>query len=81
MLITVLYFAQIRLAAGCASENLEVPPGTSVADLLVLLSARHAGLQDHLRVVLCSRNEVWVPRSAQVSAGDRIGVMPPVGGG
>jgi molybdopterin converting factor small subunit len=43
MRIGVRYMAQLKLAAGVAAEQVELPPDATVADLVTLIAARHDG--------------------------------------
>ena len=55
MTLTVLFFAQARDRAGCASRALQLPEGSRVADALVALQAAHPALEPlvpHLAVAI-----------------------------
>lgn len=81
--ITVRYFAAARAAAGTEDEPLELPSGSTVADLLDAVSTRHGG---ELAKVLarCSflLDEVAVrDRSVPLPDGSTLDVLPPFAGG
>jgi len=81
--ITVRYFAGAKAAAGLASERLTLTEGTTVADVLTVLSSRHG---ERLSRVLTASSllldEVAVrDRSQPLSAGATLDVLPPFAGG
>jgi len=77
-------FAAAREAAGRSSDEFELAPGATVADLLAAACARYG---DGFAVVLTS-SRVWV-NGDEPSAGsatvlvpdDEVAVLPPVSGG
>ena len=77
--VTVLYFASLRDAAGCASETIETSDSTLHA-LYASLSSRHRFVlpSDRLRVAVDGAFEDWddAPRE-----GSEIAFIPPVSGG
>jgi molybdopterin synthase sulfur carrier subunit len=77
--VTVLYFASLRDASGCASETIESSDGTLRA-LYASLGARHCfGLSaERLRVAVDGAFANWgdAPRE-----GSEIAFIPPVSGG
>jgi molybdopterin converting factor subunit 1 len=80
--LQVLYFAALRELLGITEERLEVPASTrSVADLATVLVQRHPRLAAHLGSVRFAVNEVFVPSSAPLAAGDVVALIPPVSGG
>ena len=76
----VLYFHTLRQATGCDEE-----PGPEelgdVSDLLAWAVTRHPSLGAHLSTILVARNHEWVDRSAPLSPGDEVALMPPLSGG
>ena len=78
MSVTVLYFASLREAAGCASEVVTTP--TTPAQLYDALRARHgfALARDKLRVAVDGAFADW---QAPVRDGAEIAFIPPVSGG
>ncbi|MFC5594812.1 molybdopterin converting factor subunit 1 [Lysobacter niastensis] len=77
-LITVLYFASLRDAAGVASETVEA--GGDLRALYEALRARHgfALPQDRLRVAVDGEFARW---DDAVRSGSEIAFIPPVSGG
>jgi len=78
MSVTVLYFASLRDAAGCASELL--PPPSSLGELYDALRARHgfALPASKLRVAVDGAFVAW---DSPVRDGCEIAFIPPVSGG
>jgi molybdopterin converting factor small subunit len=81
--ITVRYFAGARAAAGVASEDVELPDGATVAEVLGSLAERHGA---RLRRVLDASSvlvdEVAVrDRSLPLRPGAVLDVLPPFAGG
>jgi molybdopterin converting factor subunit 1 len=80
--VTVLLFAAAREAAGTAKETLDLPAGSTVAELAEMLAGRYG---ESLGAVL-RRSAVWVngepvPPGTALRAGDEVAVLPPVSGG
>lgn len=83
MLVHVLYFAVVRerLRSATGGEDLVLPAGSGVSDLLDALEARHpvlAGLRPALRVAV---NQAFVPLTSPLQDGDEVALIPPVAGG
>lgn len=79
MRVTVLYFASLRDAAGCARETVDVD-AMSLSGLYEMLTARHGFLLSVARVRV-ARNEAFVAWDAGFEDGDTIAFIPPVSGG
>ncbi|WP_054839575.1 ubiquitin-like small modifier protein 1 [Thermococcus sp. JCM 11816] len=89
MRIKVRYFARYRSLVGKSEEELEVPDGITVRDLIEILKERYPVLKnevfaedDDLADVNVSRNGRYV-RFDEVlkDGGDVIAIFPPVSGG
>ena len=84
MQLRVLFFAAAREAAGGDSElALDVPEGTTCAQLLQLLAERPtcSGLRALLGDLACAVNEKYVAADTQLQDQDTVAVMPPISGG
>ena len=92
MNVEISYYAQIRLAAGGASERATVAAGTTVVALLTTLAARHGDtfrrlvLDDANRprpgiIVLVNDRPVASGADPALAEGDRVSLFSPVAGG
>jgi molybdopterin synthase catalytic subunit len=80
--VTVEYFAAARELSGTRSEQVAMPSARMRAsELLSLLAARHAALAPVITRMRLAINGEVAPATAEVSAGDTVGVLPPVAGG
>ncbi len=83
MNIQVRYFASLREALG-PSEHIDMPPGSSVAqlrDVLLALGGRHAEVLARGRAVRTALNQTLCDESAPLSDGAEVAFFPPVTGG
>ena len=83
MKIRLRYFASLREALG-ASENVDMPAGSTVSalrDTLLARGGRHAELLARGRAVRCALNQVLCEESAGLSDGAEVAFFPPVTGG
>ena len=88
MKVTVRYFARYRSLVGRGEEELEVPDGITVGELIELLKGRHPVLEnevfaedDDLADVNVSRNGRYVRFDEVLRDGDIVALFPPVSGG
>lgn len=79
--IHLRYFASLREIVGMQEETLNVPEGTSVTRVRVLLLERYPRLEHALARVVCAVNRQYVPSDTQLQEGDEVVFIPPVGGG
>ena len=73
------YFSQFRDLKG--PESLDLPPGTTVAELLQKLYALLPGFKEWDKCLLIAAGIEYVPRDYVLKPGDLISLMPPVQGG
>jgi molybdopterin converting factor subunit 1 len=76
MQIRVRLFAALRERAGSGELELELPPGSHVADALEQLSS----IVDGVPVVMAV-NQEYADDNAELSPGDELALIPPVSGG
>ena len=69
-------FAALRERAGSGSVELELPDGAVVADVWGKL-----GLGEEPEGLLYALNRGYAEKSAELSPGDEVAVIPPVSGG
>ena len=75
MFITLKCFATLRQYQPEEAEHLELPPGTSIEDLLQRLGI------DSREVKLIFVNNKSASRTTLLEEGDTVGLFPAVGGG
>lgn len=83
MKVTVKYFASIREALG-PQESVEVPEGSTVGGLRVLLQARsgvHAEVLAPGRALRAALDQALCDESAALREGAEVAFFPPVTGG
>jgi MoaE-MoaD fusion protein len=78
--VRVRLFARLRELAGVETDALQVPPGSSLADVYDALRAKHQALpaRDSVRAALNQEFAGWEHRVAE---GDEVAFIPPVSGG
>jgi sulfur-carrier protein len=93
MKLRVQYTAQLRTAAGRPEDEVELPEGSTLAELLAHLASKLNGAAPHLiaeggrtpRSLLIVVNDVAVPAHAAATTllapGDVITLLPPIAGG
>lgn len=77
----VLLFAALREAAGARELLVEVPEGSTVAELRHRLAAEHPRLAPLLGNAAAAVNEEYVSDGERLRAGDVVALIPPVSGG
>jgi molybdopterin converting factor subunit 1 len=81
MRVTVLFFAQARELAGCASAELTLPDGSRLADALAVLARDHPALESlwpHLGVAVSGK---LARPDTLLAEGAELALLPPVSGG
>lgn len=92
MTITVRYSAQARLAAGVASEDVELVNGSALRDLLGELARRHGPAMERVlldeegsprsSILLCVGDRQVSPTDQrQLAEGDEVTILPFIAGG
>jgi molybdopterin converting factor small subunit len=92
MNLTIHYLAQLRMAAGCASESLTVPASATATDLLVLLAEAHGlKLRDLLLdphgkaqptvLIFVGEEQVDPTQPDSLRDGDSVTLLTPIAGG
>ena len=81
MKVQVQFFSRLRDLAGRSEIDLEVPEGTTVADLLAMLYSQTPALRGWDKSILLASGVEFVGRDYVLKNCDEISVMPPVQGG
>ena len=80
MSINVLLFASYADALGAASVSVDLPPDSTVGDVLDRIRAM-PGAQVIPAKPLVSVNQKYAFASTPVASGDEVALIPPVAGG
>jgi molybdopterin synthase catalytic subunit len=79
--IQVLFFGLLKEVLGRASEALELPEGSTVADVLSHYESEAPKLREMLPSVALSVNQHYTGPGAVLAQGDEVALLPPVSGG
>lgn len=92
--IDVSYFSNVRALTGESGSTLELPERSSVRDLLIIVAARYGDelreylftdegeLHSHVVVILNGRGVgVLEGLDTALDDGDRVAILPSIGGG
>jgi molybdopterin synthase sulfur carrier subunit len=79
--VIVRYFAAHREATGVADEVLDVPDGTTVAELMEELLRQHPDLVGLRRDTVISVNKGIGTDAIGLNEGDDVALFPPISGG
>jgi molybdopterin synthase catalytic subunit len=80
MQVRVLFFGMLKDAAGKASDEVSLPEGATVGDLLSHY-AQDTKLQRLLSSIAVALNQEYAAPSAELRDHDEVGLLPPVSGG
>jgi len=61
--------------------EIEIPPGTTVGELISLLAEEYPVLRSYTRFVSAAVNRAYVGMQTELHDGDEVIYSPPVGGG
>lgn len=81
MQVRVLFFGTLRDVMGNAEATVTVPDGAHVSYLLDWYSEQIPGVKGLLPSVAVSVNQEYASRTATLSDGDEVALLPPVSGG
>jgi MoaD family protein len=79
--VTVAYFARAREYAGTAEEEMELSQPASLQQLFSRVIAIHPSLTEIKQILSPLVNGKWVSEDTDLKDGDRVALLPPVGGG
>ncbi|TAN31966.1 molybdopterin converting factor subunit 1 [bacterium] len=74
-------FARLREQAGTESQTVELPAGSTLADVYQALRRSHPALEPDRAAVRAALNQEFADWSAEVANGDEVAFIPPVSGG
>lgn len=81
MIIRALFFASYRDIAGTDELEVELPAGSSAADLVVTLRGSGAGWSRLPETPAVAVNLDYAPLATPLTHGDEVAFIPPVAGG
>jgi len=81
MKVRVQFYAQLRDLVGTREQDLDLPEGATVRDLLDEIYARQPSLGAHDKSILIGVGVEFVDRNYRLKPGEEISIMPPVQGG
>jgi len=79
--VTIAYFARARECAGTAEEELELAAPVSLHQLFSRVMSIHPKLAEIKQMLSPLVNGKWMPEETELQDGDRVALLPPVGGG
>jgi len=79
--VRVKFFAAARESLGTGEIRLTIPTGSTVSDLLNLLTEKYPPLRAYSRFVSVAVNRAYVGMQTELRDGDEVACLPPVGGG
>jgi molybdopterin converting factor small subunit len=81
MKIAVQFYAQLRDIVGVSSLDVDVPQGSTVAQLIDKICELKPALRAYHKSILVGAGVDFVEREYVISIGEEIAIMPPVQGG
>ena len=79
--VRVKFFAAPREALGVGEIEMEIPAGTTVGELIDLLTKEYPVLRTYTRFISVAVNRAYVGMQTELHDGDEVACLPPVGGG
>jgi len=79
--VTIAYLARARECTGTAEEELELNPPASLEQLFSRVMTIHPSLVEIKQTLSTLVNGKWVSEGTELKDGDRVAIVPPVGGG
>lgn len=81
MQVKVLFFGQLKDVVGAAEDQVELPAGASVGDLVLRYQQRYPRWEQFQPVLAVAVNQEYTDAAARLQAGDEVAFLPPVSGG
>jgi molybdopterin synthase catalytic subunit len=79
--VRVRLFARLREQAGSETATLELPAGSTIAEVYEALRHMHPALEADRNAVRAALNQEFKAWDAEVADGDEVAFIPPVSGG
>ncbi|HLZ08753.1 MAG TPA: molybdopterin converting factor subunit 1 [Chloroflexota bacterium] len=79
--IRTRFFASHREALGIDRLEIELPDGSTVADLVDRIANQFPNVAAVVRLARYAVNRVYLPATTVLQAGDEVAFIPPVAGG
>ena len=79
--VKVLYFAQVREAAGIKGEEIILVKDSSLKNLISKIEENHPGILQQKEDIQLAVNRNVAGKNLSLKEGDQIAVFPPVAGG
>jgi len=81
MRVRVLFFGSLKEIAGRSDDQLDLPEGATLGDVLSHYEQRFPRLRGFLPAIAVSVNQEYASPAASLHEQDEIGLLPPVSGG
>ncbi len=81
MQVRVLFFGMLKDLVGKPADEIELPNGASVRDVLTLYESQIPRLKDALPSLALAVNQQYAGPDTKLRAGDEVALLPPVSGG
>ncbi len=81
MQVSILLFAGLRETLRTDRISVDLPPGSTVAQLLAAVGAAQPRLRDRLAICRVAVDEVFVDTDQPIPEGAEVALIPPVSGG
>lgn len=81
MRVRVLFFGILKEWAGKPADEIELPEGASVRDVLLHYQSRLPRLEESLPSIALAVNQQYARPDTRLSASDEVALLPPVSGG
>jgi MoaE-MoaD fusion protein len=81
MRVRILFFGMLREVMGRQDDAIELPEGSSVADLLAHCESQNPRLKEYLPSLAVAVNQRYASPDLELKPGDEVALLPPVSGG
>ena len=81
MRVRVLYFGVLKDVCGGGGEEMDLPNGASVGDLMMGCRARHEEAAEVWGSIAVAINQEYARAGDTLRDGDEVALLPPVSGG